>query len=61
VRGLTNRARELAVSVLRANRAALDTGAKRLLETETLLEGDIPDVVPPSMDPTKPEAAGSPP
>jgi cell division protease FtsH len=45
VRGLTNRARELALSVLRANRAALDAGAERLLETETLLAADIPEVV----------------
>ncbi len=44
VRSLTNRARELAVAVLRANRAALDAGAERLLETETLLAADIPEV-----------------
>ena len=59
VRGLTNRARELAVSVLRSNRAALDAGAQRLLETETLLESDIPEVVLPSGDAMKP-AAGDP-
>jgi cell division protease FtsH len=47
VRELTNRARELAVSMLNANRPALDTGAERLLETETLLASDIPDVVAP--------------
>jgi len=44
VRALTNQARELAVAVLRANRAALDAGAERLLETETLLAADIPEV-----------------
>jgi cell division protease FtsH len=44
VRALTNQARELAVAVLRANREALDTGAERLLETETLLAADIPEV-----------------
>jgi len=44
VRALTNQARELAVAVLRANRSALDAGAERLLETETLLAADIPEV-----------------
>jgi cell division protease FtsH len=44
VRALTNQARELAVAVLRANREALNTGAERLLETETLLAADIPEV-----------------
>jgi cell division protease FtsH len=44
VRALTNQARELALAVLRANRAALDAGAERLLETETLLAVDIPEV-----------------
>ncbi len=45
VRALTSQARELAVAVLRANRAALDAGAERLLETETLLGADIPEVM----------------
>jgi cell division protease FtsH len=47
VRELTSLARELALSVLRANRSALDQGAQRLLETETLLAADIPEVVAP--------------
>ena len=50
VRELTDRSRELALSVLRANRAALDEGAERLLENETLLAGDIPAVVLPAGD-----------
>ncbi len=50
VRELTNRARELAVAVLRANRRALDAGSERLLETETLLAVDIPEVTKVSAD-----------
>jgi cell division protease FtsH len=59
VRELTGRAREIALSVLRANRAALDAGAERLLETETLLASDIPDVVAPVSQHRRPAATDS--
>ncbi len=47
VRGLTDRARERALVILQANRDALERGADKLLEQETMLAEDIPDVVMP--------------
>ncbi|MCG6860260.1 MAG: ATP-dependent zinc metalloprotease FtsH [Chromatiaceae bacterium] len=57
VRELTNRARDRAVSILEANRSALDAGAQRLLESETLLAADIPEVVALIGDGARPEVA----
>jgi cell division protease FtsH len=59
VRELANLARERALSVLKANRAALDAGAERLLETETMLAEDIPGVVMPIDDDAQPDAPGA--
>jgi hypothetical protein len=44
---------------LKANRAALDAGAERLLETETMLAEDIPGVVMPIDDDAQPDAPGA--
>ena len=46
VRELTNAAREMALSILRANHDQLEQGAIRLLEKETLLTEEIPTPLP---------------